>query len=181
MKRFLLVSLGLAWSAVALAQRNPAALAARNWRETHERAILTEFMDLLAMLNLARDEAAVRKNANAIVSMLEKRGVKARWLEQAGVPPVVFGEINTPGATRTLMFYAHYDGQPLDPKEWATPPWQPVLRDRPLNEDGRVVSVPASGKIDPEWRIYARSASDDKAPTIALSTALDALNAAPIP
>src|SRR6266851_10370545 len=173
--------LGLAWSAVALAQQNPAALAARNWRETHERAILTEFMDLLAMPNLARDEAAVRKNANAIVSMLEKRGVKARLLEEAGVPPVVFGEIDTPGATRTLVFYAHYDGQPLDPKEWATPPWQPVFRDRPLNQDGRVVALPASGKIDPEWRIYARSSSDDKAPIIGISAALDALKAARVP
>jgi len=180
MKAFL-VSLGLAWCAVAQTQQNPAALAARNWRETHERAILSEFMDLLAMPNLARDDAAVRKNANAIVSMLEKRGVKARLLEEAGVPPVVFGEIDTPGAMRTLMFYAHYDGQPLDPKEWATPPWQPVLRDKPLNQDGRVVPLPANGKIDPEWRIYARSASDDKAPIITISAALDALKAARIP
>ncbi len=180
MKAFL-ISLGLTWAAVAETQQNPAAVAARNWRETHERAILSEFMDLLAMPNLARDDEAVRKNANAIVSMLGKRGVKARLLEEAGVPPVVFGEIDTPGATRTLMFYAHYDGQPLDPKEWATPPWQPVLRDRPLHQDGRVVPLPANGKIDPEWRIYARSASDDKAPIITISAALDALKAARIP
>jgi acetylornithine deacetylase/succinyl-diaminopimelate desuccinylase-like protein len=177
----LLVFVGLACSAVALAQQNPAALAARNWREAHEHAILTEFLDLLAMPNLARDEAAVRKNAGAIVTMLEKRGVKTQLLEEAGARPVVFGEINTPGATRTLMFYAHYDGQPLDPKEWATPPWQPVFRDRPLNQDGRVLPLPASGKIDPEWRIYARSASDDKAPIISISAALDALKAARIP
>ncbi len=179
MKRFL-VSLGLACSAIAQAPQNPAALAARNWRETHERAILGEFMDLLAMPNLARDEKAVRNNAALIVAMLKKRGVKTQLLEEAGVPPVVFGEIDTPGATRTLMFYAHYDGQPLDPKEWATPPWQPVFRDRPLDQDGRVVPLPASGRIDPEWRIYARSASDDKAPIIGISAALDALTAARI-
>src|SRR5260221_14138891 len=123
MKR-LLALVASAWCAVAVAQQNPAALAARNWSETHERAILTDFMDLLAMPNLARDEAAVRKNANAIVSMLEKRGVKARLLEEAGVPPVAFGEIDTPGPTPTLVFYAHYDGQPLAPKECATLPCQ---------------------------------------------------------
>jgi acetylornithine deacetylase/succinyl-diaminopimelate desuccinylase-like protein len=180
MKAFF-VALGFVLTAAAQAQQNPAAAAARNWRDAHERAILMEFMDLLSMPNLARDENAVRNNAASVSALLTRRGVKTRLLEQPGVPPVVFGEIATPGATRTLVFYAHYDGQPLDPKEWATPPWQPVLRDRPLNEDGRVVPLPASGPIDPQWRIYARSASDDKAPIIAISAALDALQAARIP
>ena len=142
--------------ALAFAQQNPAAAAARRWRQTHERPILAEFIDLLAIPNLASDDANIRKNAAAIVTLLEKRGVKAGLMEVTGAPPVVFGEIDTPGATRTLVFYAHYDGQPLDPKEWATPPWQPVLRDE---------------------RIYARSASDDKAPILAIVTALDALKA----
>jgi|HubBroStandDraft_6_1064221.scaffolds.fasta_scaffold13048_3 acetylornithine deacetylase/succinyl-diaminopimelate desuccinylase-like protein len=160
LKSHAFVALLLALPALVLAQQNPAAVAARSWREGHERQILAEFMDLLAIPNLARDEPNIRKNAEAIVNLLEKRGVRTRLLEQSGVPPVVFGEIDTPGATRTLVFYAHYDGQPLDPKEWATPPWQPVVRDS---------------------RIYARSASDDKAPVIAILTALDALQAARIP
>ena len=151
-----LFALSLVLSALAFAQQNPAAAAARRWRQTHERPILAEFIDLLAIPNLASDDANIRKNAAAIVTLLEKRGVKAGLMEVTGAPPVVFGEIDTPGATRTLVFYAHYDGQPLDPKEWATPPWQPVLRDE---------------------RIYARSASDDKAPILAIVTALDALKA----
>jgi acetylornithine deacetylase/succinyl-diaminopimelate desuccinylase-like protein len=151
-----LFALSLVLSALAFAQQNPAAAAARSWRQTHERPILAEFIDLLAIPNLASDDANIRKNAAAIVTLLEKRGVKAGLMEVTGAPPVVFGEIDTPGATRTLVFYAHYDGQPLDPKEWATPPWQPVLRDQ---------------------RIYARSASDDKAPILAIVTALDALKA----
>jgi acetylornithine deacetylase/succinyl-diaminopimelate desuccinylase-like protein len=151
-----LFALSLVLPALAFAQQNPAAAAARSWRQTHERPILAEFIDLLAIPNLASDDANIRKNAAAIVTLLEKRGVKAGLMEVTGAPPVVFGEIDTPGATRTLVFYAHYDGQPLDPKEWATPPWQPVLRDE---------------------RIYARSASDDKAPILAIVTALDALKA----
>ena len=151
-----LFALSLVLPALAFAQQNPAAAAARRWRQTHERPILAEFIDLLAIPNLASDDANIRKNAAVIVTLLEKRGVKAGLMEVTGAPPVVFGEIDTPGATRTLVFYAHYDGQPLDPKEWATPPWQPVLRDE---------------------RIYARSASDDKAPILAIVTALDALKA----
>src|SRR5580693_9070725 len=182
LKSHAFVALLLALPALVLAQQNPAAVAARSWREGHERQILAEFMDLLAIPNLARDEPNIRKNAEAIVNLLEKRGVRTRLLEQSGVPPVVFGEIDTPGATRTLVFYAHYDGQPLDPKEWATPPWQPVLRDRPLDQDGKIIPLPEAGaRFDPEWRIYARSASDDKAPIIAMAAALDALNAAHIP
>ena len=170
----------LALLRAAEAQQNPAAAAARSWREAHERAILTEFTDLLAMPNLARDESGIRRNAAAVSAMLEKRGVKTRLLEAAGAPPVVYGELAAPGATRTLIFYAHYDGQPLDPKEWATPPWQPVFRNAPLERNGDLVALPASGKINPEWRLYARSASDDKAPIVAIAAALDAMKAARI-
>jgi hypothetical protein len=42
--------------------------------------------------------------------MLEQRGVTIQMLQAAGSPPLVFGEIRTPGATSTLVFYAHYDG-----------------------------------------------------------------------
>jgi acetylornithine deacetylase/succinyl-diaminopimelate desuccinylase-like protein len=73
---------------------------------------------------------------------------------------LVYGEIPAANAERTIIFYAHYDGQPLDPREWATPPWEPVLKD---------------------GRIYARSASDDKAPMEAPCAALDSLAAAKIP
>jgi len=180
MRLTIITILAAASLASTQAATNPAAEAARNWRDAHERAILTEFMDLLAIPNLARDPANIRRNAQAIEALLEKRGVKTRLLEVDGVPPVVYGEIDTPGATRTIVFYAHYDGQPLDPKEWASPPWQPVIRDGAMNRDAKIVSLPASGAINPEWRIYARSASDDKAPILAMAAALDALNAARI-
>ena len=158
------------------------AQAARAWRQAHERAIVGEFFDLLAIPNLASDAPNARRNADAIVNILKKRGVQAKLLEVPGTPPAVYGEIRTPNARRTIVFYAHYDGQPLDPKEWVTPPWQPVLRDRPLELDGQIIPLPGAGsRFDPEWRIYARSASDDKAPIIAMTSALDALNAARIP
>jgi acetylornithine deacetylase/succinyl-diaminopimelate desuccinylase-like protein len=170
------------WASAGESQTSPAAQAARAWRQAHEHAIVSEFFDLLAIPNLASDAPNIRRNADAIVKILEKRGVKAKLLEVPGAPPAVYGEIRTPNARRTIVFYAHYDGQPLDPKEWATPPWQPVLRDHPLDQDGKIIPLPEAGaRFDPEWRIYARSASDDKAPIIAMAAALDALNAARIP
>ena len=163
-------------------QSNPAAQAARNWRQEHELAIVQEFVGLLSIPNLASDEPNIRRNAAAVSQILERRGAKTRLLEVSGAPPVVYGEILSPGATRTVVFYAHYDGQPVDPKEWKTPPWEPVLRNRSLERDGEVIPLPANGKpFDPEWRIYARAASDDKAPIISIATALDALKAAHLP
>jgi acetylornithine deacetylase/succinyl-diaminopimelate desuccinylase-like protein len=155
---------------------NPAALAARQWRQLHERAIIDEFVSLLAIPNIASDRANIQRNAEAIAALLEKRGVAAKLVSVPDGNPVVFGEIKAPGATRTIVFYAHYDGQPLDPKEWATPPFTPTLRDKQLEKDGQVISLPAPGvRFDPEWRLYARGAGDDKAPIIAMLAALDAI------
>ncbi len=171
----------LALTAAALpGAPNPKAVpAARAWRQAHQRAIVSEYMGLLAIPNLASDAPNIRRNAEAIAKMLEARGVQTRLLESPGAPPAVYGEIRTPGARRTIVFYAHYDGQPVDAREWATPPWQPVLRDKPLERDGQRIPLPDDGSpFDPEWRIYARSASDDKAPILAMAAALDALHAA---
>jgi acetylornithine deacetylase/succinyl-diaminopimelate desuccinylase-like protein len=168
--------LALLLAALSCPAQNPSALAARKWRQTHERSILTEFVHLLSIPNIATDTLNIRRNADLIIQMYEKRGVPMRLLETEGAPPVVYGEILTPGAKRTILFYAHYDGQPLDPKEWKSDPFQPVLRssrDLPFPEPGT--------PIDPEWRLYARSASDDKAPILAIATALDALADAKIP
>ena len=110
---------------------------------------------------------------------MQKRGLKPRLLEAAEkkVPPVVFGEYNTTGATKTVIFYAHYDGQPTDPADWTgSKPWEPVLRSASLEKGGKTIPFPKPGQaIDPEWRIYARSASDDKAGVFAILTAFDAL------
>src|SRR3954447_5221435 len=99
-----LLALVLVAAGCAAAQSNSAAVAAREWRETHERAIVEEFMGLLSVPNLARDAADVRRNAEAISTLLTRRGMKTRLLEISGVPPAVYGEILTPGATRTIVF-----------------------------------------------------------------------------
>ena len=95
-------------------------------------------------------------------------------LNLAGAPGVVYGELKSPGAKHTLLFYAHYDGQPVDKTQWASDPWQAVLRDGAV--DGKTIPLESlKSPLNPEWRIYARSASDDKAPIQALLTAIDAL------
>jgi acetylornithine deacetylase/succinyl-diaminopimelate desuccinylase-like protein len=179
MKRYLLAFLVSVLPAVVVAQTNPASQAARAWRQQHERAIVDEFVALLSIPNIASDRENIQRNATAIAAMMEKRGISAKLVSVPGGNPIVFGEIRTPGATRTVGFYAHYDGQPLDPKEWTSPPFEPTLRDKRVEDGGRVIAVPPAGaRFEPEWRLYARGAADDKAPIVALMTAIDAIRAA---
>jgi acetylornithine deacetylase/succinyl-diaminopimelate desuccinylase-like protein len=170
----------------ALGQRTPSADAVRDavreWQRRNEPAVLRELVSLLAIPNLASDRVSIRRNADTLVAMLTRRGITARTLETAGSPPAVYGELRTPGASRTVVMYAHYDGQPVDPARWVTPPWTPTLRDAPVDRNGRVIPLPDRGGIlADDARLYARSASDDKSPIIAMLAAIDALRAARIP
>ncbi len=157
--------------------------AARRYRRAHERPIIDELIALLSIPNVARDVGDMRRNAAHITKMFARRGVRTRLLEVPGAPPAIYGELNVPGARQTLLFYAHYDGQPVEPREWVGhAPFRPLLRDGPLEAGGRPIPLPRAGQaFGPEWRLYARSAGDDKAPIVAWLVALDALRDARIP
>jgi acetylornithine deacetylase/succinyl-diaminopimelate desuccinylase-like protein len=177
----------LAVATSVLGQRPSAAASAvrekvRAYRSAHEADIVHEFADLLAIPNLASDQEDIRRNAEHIAAMLRKRGVEARLLDSGGGPPIVFGSLTTPGAKRTLLIYAHYDGQPVDKAQWADDPWKPVLRDGLLEKGAKEVPIDnLKPPLNPEWRIYARSAGDDKVPIQSVVAALDALQANKIP
>ena len=152
--------------------------AARRYRESREPEIAREFADLLAIPNVASDSVNIRRNAAALIEMMRRRGIAARTLDGDGGPPAVYGELRSAGAARTIVFYAHYDGQPVDPAQWTGSPWTPVLRDGSLAAGAKVIPMPSAGqRMNGESRIYARSASDDKGAIIAMLAAIDALRA----
>ena len=145
----------------------------------HYPEVLTEYITLLRIPNVAADTANITRNVKHIREMMERRGVKTQAWELAGASPVIFGELPVSGATQTLVFYAHYDGQPVNATQWAgAGPFDPQLRSGMLEQGGKPIVWPSNAEtVDPEWRLYARSASDDKAPIQAMMTALDALKA----
>ncbi len=144
-----------------LALAAPAAAAPRDWVAANRPAILAEYLALLRIPNIASNRADIRHNAEHIIGMMRRRGLAPRLLEEGDAPPLIYGEWPVPGATRTLILYAHYDGQPVTPADWTvTQPFAPRL----------------VGAGD-EARVYARSASDDKAGVMAILAAVDALRA----
>jgi acetylornithine deacetylase/succinyl-diaminopimelate desuccinylase-like protein len=166
--------------AAALAVTVPAH-AADPWVERNKSAILAEYSELLAIPNVATNVADIRRNADHIMAMMQKRGLAPRLLEgdSAKVPPAIYGEWKVPGAKRTLVLYAHYDGQPVDAADWkSTTPFEPKLFSDRLDRGGRPLSLPAAGAaIDSDWRIYGRASSDDKLGVMAILSAVDALKA----
>ena len=141
----------------------PAAADPAAWIDAHREAILAEYLPLLAIPNDASNIEDIRRNADHIVAMMERRGLSPRLLESAdrSVPPLVYGEWRVPGAERTYILYAHYDGQPVTLEDWTvTAPFEPRL----------------VGDGD-DALLYARSASDDKAGVMAILAAIDSLRA----
>ena len=159
------------------AQAASPAPAVRAWRQAHEKEIVGDFATLLAMPNVATRLADVEANARYLQGLLQARGFSSRLLyAEPGTPPSVFGELKTPGARRTVTFYAHYDGQPIGQAGWISTPFEPSMRT--ALPDARPVDWKAAAKLDPEWRLYARSAGDDKGTIQAFLSAFDALKAA---
>ena len=155
--------------------RAPVLDAVRAWRREHAAEVLAGFADLLALDNVTGDVPALRRNADAIVGRLRTRGVQAEAVGPDGVTPLVIGRVPArPGAPR-LGLYVHYDGQPVTPADWSTPPFEPTL----VGPGGATLPFPGDGdKVGDEWRLHARAAADDKAPIVALLAALDAVAAA---
>lgn len=148
--------------------------AVRSWRQAHEKAILSDFTTFLSLPNVATKLPDIEKNAAYIEAELKQRGFATRTLSAGpGTPPSVFAELDTPGARRTVLFYAHYDGQPISQKGWIIEPFTPSVRT--ALPEAKPVDWKAAGPLDPNWRVYARGAGDDKASIQALISAFDAL------
>ena len=171
------LSLALPAAAIGKADLASVQAAIDTWRADHEAAILEDFVELLSIPNVASNLSDMKRNAGHIRGLLEQRGFSTRILS-AGGAPYVYAELSVPGAAETVLIYAHFDGQPVQEADWAYPPFSPTLLDAPLNAGGRPVEIDESDRhFDPEWRLYARSAGDDKMPIVAIAHTLDALAA----
>ncbi len=162
----------------------------RDYRMDNEDRIVRELVELLSIPNVASDTENIQRNAAKLREMLEARGIETHLLPIQARGPVIFGKLMPAAAgdaTRTVLFYAHYDGQPVDPAAWTDgKPFEPALRTNSIEAGGKRIPFPAPqpgerGEYPDDWRIYARSASDDKSPIVMLLAAMDALRAKKIP
>jgi acetylornithine deacetylase/succinyl-diaminopimelate desuccinylase-like protein len=149
------------------------------YRLAHEAAIVGEIDSLTRLKSIAADPAGLAATAQALAGALKSRGFDVSLLSTgANSPPAVFGSLMSRNAKRTVLFYAHYDGQPVTPAQWSSDPFAPVMRENALTESPREVDWrKASPPYNPEWRLFGRAVSDDKASIAAFLAAFDALKA----
>jgi acetylornithine deacetylase/succinyl-diaminopimelate desuccinylase-like protein len=177
-------SLGLLFISQFVFAQTPETMRIREYRINNEHAIIKEYMSFLSVPNLATDSVNMKRNTDMIVDMMKKRGianVQLLYPNTIGVPPAVYGEVKVPGAKQTIVFYAHYDGQPTDSTKWfpGLHPFHPQLTNGALyNSTAEFINIPPGNEsFDPQWRIYARGASDDKAGVISILNAYAAIKA----
>jgi acetylornithine deacetylase/succinyl-diaminopimelate desuccinylase-like protein len=143
------------------------------WRSEHERQILDELLQFVSIPNVAGNDADMRRNAGALEAMFTRRGFKVEKTTGPG-SPVVFATLEVPSPRGTLTLYIHYDGQPVNESEWTRcKPFAPCVH----SAEGPV-ALDQNTPINPEWRVYGRSASDDKGPIVAVVNAVEALRTA---
>ncbi|MDQ3068612.1 MAG: dipeptidase [Acidobacteriota bacterium] len=103
---------------------------------------LTEYLAIPSISALPQHKGDVRRAAEWTAAELGRVGLEHVRLEETPGHPIVYGEwLHAEGAP-TILFYGHYDVQPVDPLDlWETPPFEATVR---------------------EGEIYARGAADDK-------------------
>lgn len=148
--------------------------------QTNQHKWLNEYSQFLSIPNVYGDSINIFKNAVYISNLLSDLGIKTELLNSGKKhsSPAVFGELLVKGAKTTIALYAHYDGQPVNPKQWSEgiEPFVPSLVTDRLDKGGVEINFPKEGNpINPEWRLYARGASDDKAGVFAIITAYEVL------
>jgi acetylornithine deacetylase/succinyl-diaminopimelate desuccinylase-like protein len=151
------------------------------YRTQNEVEIVRELATLVTLPNTATNLDDMERNAEHLTGLLESRRFDVKLLRAKGGPPVVYGHRLSDQAKLTVVFYAHYDGQAVVPELWSSDPFEVIVRTGRLETGAEDVPFDdLNAPIDPEWRLYGRSTSDDKVSIVALLTALDALDAAGI-
>src|SRR5262249_4356110 len=103
---------------------------------------LKQYLAIPSISALPQHTADVRRAAEWTADALRSVGLQNVQMIETPGNPVVYGDWWSAPGKPTILFYGHYDGQPVDPVElWTSPPFEATVRD---------------------GEIYARGAADDK-------------------
>ncbi len=127
------------------------------WYESHKAQIEADFFTFLSFPTISTDpnyRPALLKAASWLQSYLQKIGMDVEIWQTEGHPVIYATSLKAGKDAPTVLFYHHYDVQPVDPLDkWRSDPFKPT-------------------KVGNE--VYARGASDNKGQCFYSITALKA-------
>jgi len=101
--------------------------------EEHQQEAIDELIRLCRLPTVSAEGRAIEETAELVSEMLQSCDFRTQILPKAGGHPVVYGELTGASRENTLLFYNHYDVQPVEPLDlWSSPPFEPALRDDKL-------------------------------------------------
>ena len=110
-------------------------------REAHLEE-LNEFLRIPSISSLSEHKEDIQDAAKWLAAALEKLNLENISITQTAGHPVVYADWLHAKGQPTILFYGHYDVQPVDPLHlWESEPFNPTIRDN---------------------KLFARGASDDK-------------------
>ena len=136
---------------------------------------VSDLQEFISIPNFGLNEEDIVKNIEWLEFSFQQRGLTTKRLETEG-NPLFYAELKIDENRPTLLFYMHLDGQAVDPSKWnQKDPYHAVIKEK--NDEGvwEERELKTEREINPEWRIFGRSASDDKGPIISFLHALDLL------
>ncbi|MFC2115587.1 M20/M25/M40 family metallo-hydrolase [Bacteroidota bacterium] len=137
---------------------------------------IQELRSFLAIPNDALNLDDIDKNIVWLENAFGERGFKTEVLP-TGTAPFFFAERKVKNAGKTILFYMHFDGQGVDPVKWnQEDPYQAVLKKKAADQFEPISWENTKSGIDPDWRVFARSSSDDKGPIVMFLSAIDIID-----
>lgn len=126
-----------------------------DWIDAHAEECVRDLQRLVRQPSISAQGVGLRECATLVRDMMRDDGLPAEFHELDEGPPVVFGHLESPGSSKTLLCYSHYDVQPPEPVEAWTHggPWSAEIVDGVL---------------------YGRGATDNKSGVLAFNKAAKA-------
>lgn len=145
--------------------------------ENNLKDIIWQHKAFVSIPNLPENKDTMLKNIDWVSNTYKALGFNASLLKSTTLPLLLLEKQYNPDY-KTVLFYFHIDGQPVDGRKWdQEDPFKPVLKH--ANDQGawEILNWNITRQnIDDEWRIFARAAADDKAPITMLFHALKFLH-----
>lgn len=140
------------------------------------RSTIEELKEFIALPNDALNPTDMDTNITWLEDKFRERGFETKVISTNGIP-LFFAEMpHKKDKAPTILVYMHFDGQSVDPSKWQqSDPYTVVLKEKNGDGSSDIDWSRLSGEINPEWRLYGRSTSDDKGPIVMLLNAIDML------